>query len=100
MRTYLTYQYHEGNIWRWVQMGVIRIRWEPILTERLLAGQLLAQHTESANQNDYFAKRAAELRDEIAEAIREYDEFHQQYQPSNDPGSYGMGKEINHGCHI
>ena len=76
MRTHYSYWFESGHIWRASLGGVFRAKMEILSVDRLLAGRLLSQHTESAKSPDYFAKRAAELRDEMAEAIQQYDDFY------------------------
>lgn len=61
------YLFHEGGIWMWVDTD-----WYPVSRE--LAGRILVQFNESALVPDYFQARAAELRDDMAEAIRQYDQ--------------------------
>lgn len=77
MRTHYTYWFEQGHIWRASVGGVFRAKTEILLCDRDLAEKLLDQHTESAAANDWFANRAAELRDEMSEAIQQYDQFHQ-----------------------
>lgn len=65
----ITYAFNDGEIWRHSELG-----W--FCTDRDLAGRILATHTATAQVDDWFQRRATELRDQIAEAIRQYDEFH------------------------
>lgn len=39
-------------------------------------------------------------RDQLAETIQQYDEFHNEYQPSQSPAGHGTGMEKHHGCHV
>lgn len=86
----LTYTFQDGHIWRWSNVGVMKPRFEAFHTDRDEAQRILDQHTDTAKTADYFQRRAVELRDEMAEAIRQYDEY---YSNPETPASYGMGKE-------
>jgi hypothetical protein len=96
MRTHYTYWFEDGQIWRVSHGGIYRVKWDILPVDRLFAARLLAQHTESAKSSDYFAKRAAELRDEMVEAIQKFDAFHYHQQPEGQ----GTGKENTNGYAI
>jgi len=97
MRTHYTYWYENGAIWRWTQTGILKARMDAVYVDRDFAAKLCDQHAESAEIPDYFRRRAIELRDEMAEAIRQYDE---QFQQPNMPHVYGNGKETTYEYHL
>lgn len=80
MRTHLTYWHENGAIWRWANCGGIRAKFEPVYTSLTEAKAILAQCEVSAETPDYYRRRAAELRDEMADAIQEYEQFQQPNQ--------------------
>jgi hypothetical protein len=75
MRTHYTYWFQDGFMWRAVKGGVFKPTEDILLMERDLAEKLLRIYAEGATRTDYFAKTAAELRDELAEAIGKYEQF-------------------------